>query len=105
MGHPASTEDPIDPIPSAKQTETLGGVPYHTSNNKKKLINNGNLFQETTTETAERNKRENDRPIQKNNEENRSIRPPQQTSTGQLLRGDVISRRYHDVYHCRNIRI
>ena len=105
-------EKPIEPVrrskrlPFAKQTEKLGRVPYHTNNDKKKMTNNGNLLQETTTETAERSKMENDRPIQRNNEEIRSIRPLQQTSTGQLRRwGNVISRRYHDLYHCRNIRI
>ena len=33
-------------LPFGKQTEKLGGVPYHTNNNKKKLTNNGNLLQE-----------------------------------------------------------
>ena len=36
-------------LPFAKQTEKLGGVPYQTSNNKKKNINNRNLLQEKMT--------------------------------------------------------
>ena len=98
-----STEKPIEPVrrsnrlPFAKQTEKLGGIPYHISN-KKKLTNHGNLLQETTAETAERNEMENDRPMRQNNEEIRTIRPLQQTPIGQLRRGgNVISCRYHDL--------
>ena len=108
-------EKPIEPVrrsnrlPFAKQTEKLGGVPYQTNNNKKKLSSNGNLLQETTAETVERSNAENDRPIRTNNEELRLIRPHkriQQTFTGQLRRGgNVISCRYHDLYQYRNIRI
>ena len=108
-------EKPIEPVrrsnrlPFAKQTEKLGGVPYHTNNNKKKLTNNGNLLQETTVETAERSNTKNNRPIRESNEEIRFIRPHkriQQTFTGQFRRGgNVISCRHHDLYHYRNIRI
>ena len=98
------TEKPIEPVrrsnrlPFAKQTEKLGGIPYHISNNKKKLTNHGNLLQETTAETAERSEMENDRPMRKNYEEIRTIRPLQQTPIGLLRRGgNVISCRYHDL--------
>ena len=89
------TEKPIEPVrrsnrlPFAKQTEKLGGIPNHISNNKKKLTNHGNLLQETTAETAERNETENDRPMRQNNEEIRTIRPLQQTPIGQLRRGGM----------------
>ena len=74
-------EKPIEPVrksnrlPFAKQTVKLGGVPYHTNNNKKKLTNNGNLLQEKTVETAERSITKNNRLIRENNEEIRFIRP------------------------------
>ena len=74
-------EKPIEPIrrsnrlPFAKQTEKLGGVPYHTNSNKKKLNNNGNLLQETTAETTERSNTKNNRLIRENNEEIRFLRP------------------------------
>ena len=95
-------------LPFAKQTEKLGGVPYHTNNNKKKLTYNDNLLQETTTETTESNEEGNNRPMRKDEEEIRIIRPykmPQQTFTGPFRRrGNVTSYQHHDLQTHRNIR-
>ena len=89
-------------LPFARQTEKLGGVPYYTNNNKKKVTINGNLLQETAMETAERNEEENNHSIRKNIEEIRIIRSYRPSFRRE---GNLTSRQYYDLHNCRNIRI
>ena len=92
-------------LPFAKQTEKLGGVPYQTNNNKKKLINSDHLLQETTRENSEE---ENDRQIGKDENEVNFLQPykmTQQTPTGLPRRGgNVTSYQNNDLITFRNIR-
>ena len=91
-------------LPFAKQTKQLGGVPYQTNINKKKLISD-HLFQETTTENSEE---ENDRPKRKDENEVNSLQPykmTQQNPTGLPQRaGNVTSYQNNDLQTYRNIR-
>ena len=83
-------------LPFAKQTETLGGIPYQTNNNKKKNVNNRNILQEKTATTMDQSEKKNDRTLRENNEEIRTIRYNElnkQTFTGPSRRGgcDMLS--------------
>ena len=53
-------------LPFAKQTEKLGGIPYQTSNNRKKQTDNGNVLQEKTTTTIKENEEKNHRSPERN---------------------------------------
>ena len=99
-------------LPSAKQTEKQGGIPYQTNNNKKKTVKNCNILQERTTTTTDQSEKKNDRTIRESNEEIRTIRYNglnKQTFTGPFRRGGGnVTCYHHDLYPrfstYRNIR-
>ena len=90
-------------LPFARQTEKLGGVPYQTNNNKKKTVNTRNVLQEKATTTTDQSEKENDRTIQENNEEIRTIRHTGWTEQTNSYRatpeGGNVTCLHHDLYH------
>ena len=61
-------------LPFAKRTEKLGGIPYQTNNNRKRIKHNHKLLQERRTTPPQNSEGEEDRNIQTKEEVNRIIR-------------------------------
>ena len=72
INHDHITTKPKTPIrrsrrlPFAKQTKKLGGIPYQTYNNRKRINTNLDLLQENRTRPQENNEEEEDRNIRLN---------------------------------------
>ena len=75
-------------LPFAKQTEKLGGIPYQTNNNRKRIKHNHDLLQERRTTPPQNSEEEEDRNIRTKEEVNCIIRnqhpktPKSQTHMG-----------------------
>ena len=83
-------------LPFAKQTKKIGGIPYQTNNNRKRIKHNHNLLQERRTTPPQNSEEEEDRNIRTKEEVNRIIRnhqPKTPKSQTHIKRGECDIRR------------